>query len=250
MAAHAARRPRVGGRGYGDRVSTAAFLLVLEGGEGAGKSTLAAGVVDWARSHGRAVTATREPGGTPLGERIRDLLLDRAGSPSPRAEALLYAADRAEHVAAVLRPALAAGELVVCDRFADSSVAYQGAGRTLDAAEVAGLSRWATGGLVPDLTVLLDLDPAVGLARAGRRGPADRLESESLEFHRRVREEFRALAAAEPGRYLVLDAAESPERLLAMVTGRLARTVAHPAAAAGPAVPVSPAVSASPGAPR
>ncbi len=202
-------------------MSAAGFLLVLEGGEGVGKSTLATGVVGWARSRGRAVTATREPGGTPLGERIRGLVLDRAASPAPRAEALLYAADRADHVAAVVRPALAAGQLVVCDRFSDSSVAYQGAGRTLDAAEVAGLSRWATDGLVPDLTVLLDLEPAVGLARAGRRGPADRLESESLAFHRRVRAGFLALASADPGRYLVLDAAAPPADLLAAVTGRL-----------------------------
>ena len=202
-------------------MSAAGFLLVLEGGEGVGKSTLAAGVAGWARSRGRAVTVTREPGGTPLGERIRGLVLDRAASPSPRAEALLYAADRAEHVAAVVRPALAAGHLVVCDRFSDSSVAYQGAGRTLDAAEVAGLSRWATGGLVPDLTVLLDLEPAVGLARAGRRGPADRLESESLAFHRRVRAGFLALAAAEPGRYLVLDAGAPADHVLGAVTDRL-----------------------------
>lgn len=202
-------------------VSAPGFLLVLEGGEGVGKTTLASGVVSWAQGRGRAVTATREPGGTPLGERIRAVLLDRAGSPAPRAEALLYAADRADHVAAVLRPALAAGHLVVCDRYSDSSIAYQGAGRTLDPAQVAGLSRWATDGLVPDLTVLLDLEPAVGLARAGRRGPADRLESESLAFHRRVRAGFLALAAADPGRYLVLDAANPPDHLLGAVTARL-----------------------------
>lgn len=202
-------------------VSAPGFLLVLEGGEGAGKSTLAAGLVDWARRTGRAVTETREPGATPVGRRIRGLLLDRDTAPSPRAEALLYAADRADHVDGVLRPALRAGDLVVCDRYQDSSIAYQGAGRALDPTDVAGLSRWASGGLVPDLTVLLDVDPTVGLARVGRRGPADRLESESLEFHRRVRAGFLALAAADPGRYLVLEAVAPPEDLLAAVTDRL-----------------------------
>ena len=202
-------------------VSTAGFLLVLEGGEGAGKSTLAAALVDWAHRTGRAVTGTREPGGTEVGRRIRGLLLDRDTAPSPRAEALLYAADRADHVDGVLRPALRAGDLVVCDRYQDSSIAYQGAGRALDPAEVAGLSRWASGGLVPDLTVLLDVDPALGLARVGRRGPADRLESESLDFHRRVRAGFLALAAADPGRYLVLDADTRPGDLLDAVVARL-----------------------------
>ena len=208
------------------------FLLVLEGGEGAGKSTLAAALVAAARAEGRDVVATREPGGTPAGERIRGLLLDPAVTPSPRAEALLYAADRADHVDAVLRPALARGALVVCDRFADSSVAYQGAGRALDPAEVAALSGWAAGGLVPDLVVLLDLDPAAGLARAGRRGPADRLEAETLEFHTRVRAGFRALADADPVGHLVLDATRTPAQLLAEVAARVGLAV--PAARAVP----------------
>jgi len=205
-------------------VTTSGFLLVLEGGEGAGKSLLAGGVVDWAHRTGRAVTGTREPGGTAVGREIRGLLLDRDVAPSARAEALLYAADRADHVERVLRPALRAGDLVVCDRYQDSSIAYQGAGRALDPAEIAGLSRWASGGLVPDLTVLLDVDPAVGLARVGRRGPADRLESESLQFHRRVRAGFLALAAADPGRYLVLAAVAPPADLLAAVVERVGAT--------------------------
>lgn len=203
-------------------VSTPGFLLVLEGGEGAGKSTLSVALAEWARSAGWAVTLTREPGGTDVGQRIRALLLDRGASPSPRAEALLYAADRADHVDGVLRPALAAGHLVICDRYQDSSIAYQGIGRALGSDAVAGLSAWATGGLVPDVTVLLDVEPAVGLTRAGRRSAADRVEAESLGFHRRVREGFRTLAAADPGRYLVLSATDPVAELRDAVTVRLA----------------------------
>src|SRR5690606_28078447 len=135
---------------------------------------------------------TREPGATEVGERIRSLLLEPAPgaagpvSPSPRAEALLYAADRAHHVATVVRPALAAGRIVISDRYIDSSLAYQGAGRTLPVEEVSWLSTWATGGLQPDLVILLDIDPAVGLARVADRGRADRLEAENLRFHERV----------------------------------------------------------------
>lgn len=203
-------------------VSTPGRLLALEGGEGAGKSTLAAALAAWAREVGWAVTLTREPGGTDVGQRIRELLLDRGAGPSPRAEALLYAADRADHVDAVLRPALAGGQLVICDRYQDSSIAYQGAGRALDAGEVAALSGWATDGLVPALTVLLDIEPAVGLARAGRRSSADRLEAESLGFHRRVRKAFLSLADAEPDRYLVLAATDPVAELVDAVTDRLA----------------------------
>jgi len=139
---------------------------------------------------------------------------------TPRAVALLYAADRAHHVASVVRPALTRGAVVISDRYVDSSLAYQGAGRTLPVDEVSWLSRWATGGLKPDLVVLLDLDPSVGLARAGKRGEADRLESESLAFHERVRYAFLDLAAADPSRYLVLDATNPIE---ALATGVLQR---------------------------
>ena len=150
-------------------------------------------------------------------------MLDRAHAGiSPRSEALLYAADRAQHVHDVLRPALDAGEVVITDRFIDSSLAYQGAGRTIPMDDVRGLSRWATQGLVPDLTVLLDLPPEVGLARAHGRAAADRLESESLDFHRRVRQTFLALAEAEPDRYLVLDARQAPDELAAAVRTRVA----------------------------
>jgi dTMP kinase len=166
------------------------------------------------------VVLTREPGATPTGQRIRELLLDpTTGGISPRAEALLYAADRAQHVAHVILPALERGAVVVTDRYVDSSLAYQGAGRALELAEVARLSRWATGGLRPDLTLLLDIDPAVGLARI--QGLPDRIELESLAFHQRVRQGFLDLAAADPDRYLVVPATDPPEQVHAIVRSRL-----------------------------
>lgn len=189
------------------------LFVAFEGGEGGGKSTQASLLAGWLRESGREVVLTREPGGTPLGVRIREIVLDTATAGlGPRAEAMLYAADRAHHVAVVVRPALAGGAVVVTDRYVDSSVAYQGAGRGLWAADVAGISAWATEGLRPDLTVLLDVDPAVGLRRF--TSPADRLESEPLEFHRRVRAGFLALAEADPTRYLVLPA-DDPVDVLA-----------------------------------
>jgi dTMP kinase len=196
------------------------LFIAFEGGEGAGKSTQVRLLCDWLTAQGRTARATFEPGGTPAGAAVRAIVLDRAHTGlSPRAEALLYAADRAQHAHAVLRPALAAGEVVVTDRYVDSSLAYQGAGRTIGLDDVAAISRWATQGLRPDLTVLLDLPPETGLARG--RAVADRLESESLEFHHRVRDTFRALAAAEPGRYLVLDATRGVEELAADVRQRV-----------------------------
>ena len=198
------------------------LFIAFEGGEGAGKSTQVRLLCDWLTAQGRAARATFEPGGTPAGAAVRAIVLDRAHAGlSPRAEALLYAADRAEHAHTVLRPALAAGEVVVTDRYVDSSLAYQGAGRTIGLDDVAAISRWATQGLRPDLTVLLDLPPETGLARARGRAVADRLESESLEFHQRVRHTFRALAAAEPGRYLVLDATRAVEELASVVRARV-----------------------------
>jgi dTMP kinase len=200
------------------------LFIVFEGGEGAGKSTQVERLAEALRKIGRDVVVTHEPGATPVGSRIRSLVLDRPELTgevvTPRAEALLYAADRAHHVASVVRPALNRGAVVVCDRYVDSSLAYQGAGRTLPVDEVSWLSKWATGGLKPDLVVLLDLDPAVGLSRAGKRGAADRLESESLAFHERVRYAFLDLAAADPSRYLVLDAAKPID---ALATGVLQR---------------------------
>jgi dTMP kinase len=183
------------------------LFLALEGGEGAGKSTQSRLLVDWLQATGREVVLTREPGATAVGQQIRSVLLDpMTGGISPRAEAMLYAADRAQHVAQVILPALERGAVVVTDRYVDSSLAYQGAGRELDLPEVARLSRWATGGLRPDLTLLLDVDPIVGLARIA--GAPDRIESESLSFHQRVRQGFLDLAAADPDRYLVLTASD------------------------------------------
>ena len=181
-------------------------FVVFEGGEGSGKSTQCALLADHLREAGHEVVVTREPGGTPVGTRVRELLLDPASAGlDPRAEALLYAADRAHHVATVIRPALDRGAVVVSDRYVDSSLAYQGAGRALPVAEVAALSRWATDGLVPGVTVVLDIDPSVGLVRAGGAASADRLEAEPLAFHERVRTGFLALAAADRDRYAIVD---------------------------------------------
>jgi dTMP kinase len=199
------------------------LFLVFEGGEGAGKSTQARALGDWLTARGFEVVRTREPGATPLGSRIRSLLLDHSDdAPSARAEALLYAADRAHHVATVIRPALARGAVVLCDRYVDSSLAYQGAGRELAPEDVEWLSRWATAGLVPDLVFLLDVDPTIGLTRVENRGEADRLEAESIEFHSRVRRAFLDRAATDPRRYLVLDASASA----AMLSDRIRLRVA------------------------
>jgi dTMP kinase len=205
------------------RLAGGGVLIAFEGGEGAGKSTQVRRLQEWLTHEGLVARATFEPGATPSGVGIRTILLDRAHSAiAPRSEALLYAADRAQHVNDVLRPALDAGEVVITDRFVDSSLAYQGAGRAIPLDDVRMLSRWATGGLQPDLTVLLDLPPEVGLARARGRAAADRMESESLDFHQRVRQTFLALAEAEPDRYLVVDARRSPEEIAAAVRVRVA----------------------------
>ncbi|MCW2568993.1 MAG: thymidylate kinase, partial [Mycobacterium sp.] len=229
------------------------LFVVFEGGEGAGKSTQAVKLAAWLRVEGgRECVLTREPGATPVGARIRGILLDKSSEGlAPRAEALLYAADRAHHVASVIRPALSRGEVVISDRYVDSSLAYQGAGRALRADEVAWLSSWATGGLVPDLVVLLDVDPAVGLGRVSERGEADRLEAEAVTFHRRVRASFLDLAARDPQRYLVLDAAGDPDAIAGevrrRVTGLLGASAPEgvPTPAAG-CVPTEPAATAEP----
>lgn len=198
------------------------LFVAFEGGEGSGKSTQIMRLAQWARESGREVLETREPGGTALGVELRALVLDPVGQVTPRAEALIYAADRAHHVETVIRPALAAGRLVLSDRYVDSTLAYQGAGRGLgDGART--VTEWATGGLVPDLTVLLDLDPVVGLARAGARSAPDRLESASFDFHEAVRARFLALAAAEPRRYLVLDATQPEDELADRIRETVAR---------------------------
>lgn len=197
------------------------LFVVFEGGEGAGKSTQVALLDSWLRTIGTTARLTREPGATPAGERIRAIVLDPDSALTPWAEALLYAADRAQHVETVLRPVLAAGGVVISDRYVDSSLAYQGAGRALAMRHVQQLSYWATEGLRPDLTVVLDIDPAVGLARAAGHGRPDRIEQESVAFHERVRAGFRDLAAADPGHYLVLDASGDPDELAAAVRDRL-----------------------------
>jgi dTMP kinase len=202
--------------------ATNGFFLVLEGGDGAGKSTQAEALAEWIRAKGHEVVLTHEPGATPVGKRLRSILLDVSSAGlSHRAEALLYAADRAEHVDTVVRPALERGAVVISDRYIDSSVAYQGAGRDLSPTEIARISRWATNGLVPHLTVLLDVDPQA--ARERFTEAPDRLESEPAEFHARVRAGFLTLAAADPGRYLVVDGGQEPEAVTTAVRHRLDR---------------------------
>ncbi|MGA4850352.1 dTMP kinase [Streptomyces sp. G5(2025)] len=200
--------------------SASGFFIVLEGGDGAGKSTQAEALAEWIRAKGHEVVVTREPGATPVGKRLRSILLDVSSAGlSHRAEALLYAADRAEHVDTVVRPALERGAVVISDRYIDSSVAYQGAGRDLSPTEVARINRWATGGLVPHLTCLLDVSPEA--ARERFTEAPDRLESEPAEFHARVRSGFLTLAAADPGRYLVVDASQEPEAVTTVIRHRL-----------------------------
>jgi dTMP kinase len=204
------------------RLAGGGVFIAFEGGEGAGKSTQVRRLQEWLTNEGLVSRATFEPGATPSGAGIRAIVLDRAHTGiAARSEALLYAADRAQHVNDVLRPALDAGEVVISDRFIDSSLAYQGAGRTIPLDDVRMLSRWATEGLRPDLTIVLDLPPEVGLARARGRAVADRLESESLDFHQRVRHTFLELAEADPDRYLVLDARLDPDEIAAAVRVRV-----------------------------
>lgn len=196
------------------------FFLALEGGDGAGKSTQVEALAEWIRSKGHEVVVTREPGATAIGKRLRSIILDVSTSGlSDRAEALMFAADRAEHVNSVIRPALERGAVVLTDRYIDSSVAYQGAGRNLAPTEIARISRWATDGLVPHLTVLLDISPET--ARERFTEAPDRLESEPAEFHQRVRAGFLTLAAADPARYLVVDAGQEPEAVTTVVRHRL-----------------------------
>lgn len=184
--------------------TTKGLFIAFEGGEGSGKSTQTKLLKKWLEDEGHSVLLSREPGGTPLGKSLRDILLDHeTGAISPRAEALLYAADRAHHVYSVIRPALEAGEIVITDRYFDSSIAYQGAGRVLEPGEVARISRWATESLFPTLTIILDLPASVGLGRLKKK---DRLEAEPLAFHERIRQEYLQLALLDPERYLVVDA--------------------------------------------
>lgn len=206
----------------------AGLFITFEGGDGSGKSTQALMLTQWLTGKGRTVVRTREPGGTEVGIEIRELVLHHRGEIDPRAEALLYAADRAQHVATLVRPALERGEIVIQDRYFDSSVAYQGAGRVLDAAEIRNLSLWASESLIPDVTILLDLDETVARARLDAAAKRfDRLENEKAEFHSRVRRGFLDLAAAEPERFLVLDATLPADELAVLIRERIAAKLAH-----------------------
>jgi len=203
--------------------STGVFVC-FEGGEGAGKSTQARLLQQRLEADGHVVLLTFEPGDTPVGKDVRRIVLDPAtGHLADRTEALLYAADKAEHVEKVVRPALERGEVVITDRYVDSTLAYQGAGRSLARDELEDVARWATGDLRPHLTVLLDLEPSAGLTRFDER---DRIEGESIEFHRRVREEFLRLAASDPEHYLVLDAHGAVEEIADDVHTRLSTLLA------------------------
>lgn len=206
------------------------LFLSLEGGEGAGKSTQQALLGRWLEGQGYEVVLTREPGGTALGHTLRQALLHGADVDA-RTEALLYAADRAHHVASVIRPALRRGAVVITDRYLDSSVAYQGSARSLGTEEIRELSLWATDGLLPELTLLLDLDPAAGAAR--RSGDPDRLEREPSAFHVAVREQFLALARAEAGRFEVVDAAAAPEAVHARIRALVEPVLPQPPGTSG-----------------
>lgn len=209
-------------------------LITLEGGEGAGKSTVLDALRKRLAAHGIDVVVTREPGGTAAGEAIRTLLLDpqRHGGLCAEAELLLMFASRAQLVREIVRPALAAGRWVLSDRFTDASFAYQGGGRAQPDERIADLESWAAAGLTPDLTLLLDLPVAAGLARARGRGPADRMEMEGNDFFERVRATYRARAAREPGRFRVIDASAPLDAVLAEVDRALAAFLAAPGGAA------------------
>lgn len=202
------------------------LFVCFEGGEGGGKSTQSRLLAGRLRACDRPVLHTHEPGGTPVGQTLRSIVLSpETGDLADTTEALIYAADKAEHVTSVVWPALRRGEVVVMDRYVDSTLAYQGAGRSLDSTELEAVARWATGDLRPHLTVLLDLDPAHGLGRFEGR---DRIEAEGLEFHQRVREAFLAMAAASPEHYLVLDAREEIDALSARIWAEVAPRLERP----------------------
>jgi dTMP kinase len=199
------------------------LFISFEGIDGVGKSTQADLLETWLQGKGKTVVRTLEPGGTEVGVEIRKILLHHRGDLAPRAEAALFAADRAHHVASKIRPALSRGEIVITDRYFDSSVAYQGAGRELSQTEVRDLSLWAVGGLLPDLTVLLDLPADVARNRRNGSGTEpDRLESEKIEFFERARQAYLDLAKAEPNRFLVIDASATVEQMQQQIVDRVA----------------------------
>lgn len=202
------------------------LFVVFEGGDSVGKSTQVRLLADWLQARGIATVLTRQPGGTEVGAVLRKLVLDPAyGDVAARTEALMYAADKAQHVHEVISPALQRGDVVVCDRYVDSMVAYQGAGRALGLDEIARIAWWAVGDLRPDLTVLLDADPGQAVASIRDK---DRLEGAGLDLHHRARQYFLDLAAADPERYLVLDARDTREAIASQVRKRLAPMLRHP----------------------
>ena len=207
---------------------SAGLFISLEGIDGVGKSTQSDLLEEFLRAQGRDVLRTFEPGGTELGQEIRHLLLHRKGDVAPRSEALLYAADRAHHVATKVRPALERGEVVITDRYLDSSVAYQGAGRALKAEDVRAISMFAVEGLLPDLTILLDLEASAAAARRNTTGQEpDRLERERIEFFEAVRQAFLDMAAAEPNRWLVIDARQSIEQMQEQIRSRVSQLLGN-----------------------
>jgi dTMP kinase len=198
-------------------------FITLEGGDGSGKTTQIELLKSWLEERGHTVVVTREPGGTDLGNELRDIILHRKGFIAPRAEALLYAADRAHHIHTLVAPALERGDVVVQDRYLDSSVAYQGAGRVLDPTEVRDVSLWATENLMPHLTILLDVPADVAKQRQDSDERAyDRLEAEAEDFHQRVRESYQRLADAEPERFVILDGTDSIEAIHHQITQKVA----------------------------
>jgi len=194
------------------------IFIAFEGGEGSGKSTQTRMLASWFEEKGRSVVLTREPGGTEIGKKLRHFLLDNTLEElSLKTEALLFAADRAEHMGTVIKPSLASNKVVITDRYVDSFIAYENGGRQLHSDDVLRLARWATDALVPDLTILLDVAPRVGLAR---RGELDRMESQPIDFHERVRATYLELAGADPGRYLIVDAEQTSEVISAIIKRR------------------------------
>lgn len=199
------------------------MFITLEGPEGAGKSTQLPQLAKWLEGQGRVVVTTKNPGGTPIGAQVRKILLDAANKEMvPTAELLLYAADRAQHVEEVVKPSLAQGSIVLCDRYTDSTLAYQGYGRGLDRGLIARLNALATGGLTPDLTLLLDLPVEEGLARVAASRQVDRLEVEAIAFHHRLRDGYLALAAEAPARFVAVDASLPAEDVQAALRAAVA----------------------------
>ncbi|WP_432642537.1 dTMP kinase [Acidaminococcus sp.] len=197
------------------------LFITLEGPDGGGKTTQAHKLVDWFRLYGRQVVLTREPGGTDAAEQIRELVLDPAYAVSAQTETLLHLAARADHVDKVIRPALAEGKVVLCDRFSDSTLVYQGILRHMDLMQLRKLNNFSTGGLQPDVTILLDGDPRVLLKRRNDRGVVDKFELQGLEFHDAVRAGYLQLAREDPERILVIDAARDPEVVMEEIIKKL-----------------------------